>query len=208
MKVVAAAVLVASLSAVALAAPLATITAPAGWTAETMSDAEMTAIGKNEGVHRAEGWQWVSPDTVTTLTVLELDTSNEQISTSGLLEGIEQGIVEGVGTATKLGKTHKLDGHKVIIDEVIESGGIRSHMRRHYAADAKGVLHMVNASCNTTDGKPNAACDAALDTLALPIAAVALEDGNAGLIRILKIAGLGAVALFGIIFLVSKLRRR
>lgn len=196
------------LSSVAVAAPLSTITPPAGWTEAKADQAVLDSIGREEGVKRTDGRQWAAPSGDAALIILELDSYHEDISTHALFETLEQGVSSGASRQAKsLSKTRQTRGHAVVVDEILDSSGVRLHMRRIYAADAADVVHLVSATCSTAGGQPSPACEAALETLGIQVEAVAFESGGKLVYRLGKYALGGLAVVLLIAFIVSKRRR-
>lgn len=165
--------LVATIGASRADAAPAEIVVPETWTKETAPESQLAPFRSIPDASRVVGTKWRFHNG--TLVFIEADV--EVLGrTRKFAEEFEGGIVTGLAranAATTSPPTRRTENNRLIIDHVVENQA-RMHMRRVYAADEDDVLHIVIATCTSLKADPE--CDAALDTIRLPITAVPLEN--------------------------------
>jgi hypothetical protein len=180
------------------------------WTKEPAPEAQVAPLRKLENSSHVAGTMWRFENGNLLFIGLEVEAVG---ATQKLVEQLEQGLIQGIakggaGHDVTIGPvTRRTENDRLIIDQVIQGPAAYVHMRRVYAATRDDVVHVAYAQCTSVGASPE--CDAALDTIRIPIDAVPLENNRTRAISYLigELVGMGLVIAF-VVWLIRKLTRK
>jgi hypothetical protein len=204
-------VMVAVCSSFAIAAPQVKIVPPAGWTEGGVPDELLAKLKQGNDSLRADGRMWRSD--AASLVLLEFDGRVEPSDAKDVVEAMERSVEQGMQRYKQVSKTRTTVGNRLVIDAKYEAAGKYAHMRQVYAVDDQHIIHSVAASCASLDAT-SPECEAALDTIDLPVQGVPLEQRpatstkNAGAYRIGKIVGVVVIAALFVVLVIPRKRKK
>jgi hypothetical protein len=203
-------VVVAVCSSFAVAEPVKII-APAGWTEGTVPEQMIAGLKNMKGAVRADGRMWRSD--AAALTLLDFEGRLDEHTAKEVVEGMEYSADQAMQRYTQISRTRTIVNHRLVIDAKYEASGRHLHVRRIYAVDDQRTVYAVAANC-VSSGPTSPECDAALDTIDLPVKAVWIEDvknppakSTSGYL-VGKIIGVIAIAALFVVLVIPRKRKK
>ncbi|HEU0037466.1 MAG TPA: hypothetical protein VFQ53_42940 [Kofleriaceae bacterium] len=188
-------------SVASAAGPEWTIDVPAGWEHDRSSASAALTQLEDADIKASEADAYRGPDG-SALLVFSMTVDFPTIgSRRGRVSAME-GIARWADTSDEVSYETSEHGNQFVVDQTIKSGGETKRIRRIYAVDSDGALHVASGTCASFTRSSE--CNAALDTLALTVPGESLAGGNDEMIvRIVLALGILGV-LLGLFFLLTR----